>query len=187
MRLGVLASGSGTILNAMAQKKLPVKLVLVDRPCGAEDVAAKHGLKCERITRSSFGTNFDRNTYTQQITKRLVDNNIELVAMAGFGTILTQPIHNLLPGQILNTHPSLLPAFPGWHAVQDALDYGVKITGCTVHVATLKVDSGPILAQQAVEVLPQDTKETLHERIKQTERSLYVDTISAILQRGSVL
>ncbi|MDH3704823.1 MAG: formyltransferase family protein, partial [Acidimicrobiia bacterium] len=82
--------------------------------------------------------------------------------------------------------PALLPSFKGWHAVRDALDYGVKVTGCTVHVATAEVDEGPILAQEAVEVRPDDTEATLHERIKTVERRLYVDTLRAIHQRGSL-
>ena len=106
--------------------------------------------------------------------------------MAGFGTILAKPIFDRFAGRILNTHPALLPAFPGWHAVADALDYGVKVTGCTVHVATEEVDAGPILAQEAVAVLPDDTVESLHERIKAVERRLYVETVRGIVERGSV-
>jgi phosphoribosylglycinamide formyltransferase-1 len=79
-----------------------------------------------------------------------------------------------------------LPAFPGWHGVSDALEHGVKVTGCTVHLATLEVDAGPILAQEAVPVLPDDTVETLHERIKDVERRLYPATIKSILARGSI-
>ncbi len=106
--------------------------------------------------------------------------------MAGFGTILAKPIFDRFAGHILNTHPALLPPFPGWHAVDDALAYGVKVTGCTVHVATEEVDAGPILAQEAVAVRPDDTVESLHERIKAVERRLYVQTIHEILERGSV-
>jgi phosphoribosylglycinamide formyltransferase-1 len=75
----------------------------------------------------------------------------------------------------------LLPSFPGWHAVEEALEYGVKVTGCTVHIATEEVDAGPILAQESIPVLKDDTKETLHERIKTVERQLYVDTINKII------
>jgi phosphoribosylglycinamide formyltransferase-1 len=89
-------------------------------------------------------------------------------------------------GRILNTHPALLPAFPGWHAVRDALAAGVKVTGITVHVATLEVDAGPIVAQAAVNVEPGDTEETLHERIKAVERQLYPATIRRILETGEV-
>ena len=90
-----------------------------------------------------------------------------------------------LPGGS-DTHPALLPAFRGWHAVPDALEYGVKVTGCTVHIARLEVDEGPILAQEAVPVLRDDTVESLHERIKAVERRIYIRTISEILERGSV-
>ena len=84
-------------------------------------------------------------------------------------------------GRILNTHPSLLPAFPGWQAVEDALAHGVKMTGCTVHQATLAADSGPILAQEAVAVLPDDDAVSLHERIKAGERRLYVEVITRVM------
>jgi phosphoribosylglycinamide formyltransferase-1 len=109
-------------------------------------------------------------------------HEIEVVAMAGFGTVLAAPIHDAFPGRILNTHPALLPAFKGWHAVDEALTAGVKVTGCTVHLATLEVDEGPILAQEAVPVLPGDTKESLHARIKAVERRLYPATISEFLE-----
>ena len=102
---------------------------------------------------------------------------IDVVVMAGFGTVLGQAIHTAFPGRILNTHPALLPAFPGWHAVADALAAGVEETGTTVHIATLEMDAGPVLAQERVPVLPGDTEATLHERIKAVERTLYPDTI----------
>ena len=92
--------------------------------------------------------------------------------MAGFGTVVPD-LPAAFPGRVLNSHPSLLPAFKGWHAVRDALEHGVKVTGTTIHIATAEVDEGPILAQETVEVLPDDTEETLHERIKQVERRLY--------------
>ncbi|MDE0238012.1 MAG: phosphoribosylglycinamide formyltransferase [bacterium] len=187
MRLAVLASGSGTILDAMARRGLPISLVMVDRACGAEKVAADHGLMCVLVERDSFGADFDRVGYTRRVTERLQAEGIELVAMAGFGTVLDQPMQDAYGGRILNTHPSLLPAFPGWHAVEDALEYGVKVTGCTVHVATLEVDAGPILAQHPVAVELDDTVDTLHERIKTVERDLYIRTIQEIINRGHVL
>jgi phosphoribosylglycinamide formyltransferase-1 len=95
--------------------------------------------------------------------------------------VFDEPVHRAFPGRILNTHPSLLPAFPGWHAVEDALAAGVKVTGCTVHVASIELDAGPILAQEAVPVLEGDTVESLHERIKIVERRLYPATVSAVL------
>ena len=100
----------------------------------------------------------------------LVAHQVDLVAMAGFGTVMTEAVHRAFPHRIVNTHPALLPAFPGWHGVRDALAAGVPETGCTVHLATLEMDAGPILAQEVVPVLPGDTEETLHERIKVVER-----------------
>ena len=182
MRLAVLASGSGTILDALLHDGVPVVLVLADRACPATEVAVRHGVPCEVVERTSFGADFDRDAYTTAVTTRLVDADVELVAMAGFGTILGRAIHDAYPGRILNTHPSLLPAFPGWHAVEDALAYGVKVTGCTVHLATLEVDAGPILAQETVEVREGDTAESLHERIKVIERRLYGETLRDLMQ-----
>lgn len=187
LRVAVLASGSGTILDAALVDGVPVELVLVDRPCTATEVADRHGVRWEIVERTSFGAAFDRDDYTRQVVEVLQKHEIDLVVMAGYGTILGAPMFEAFAGNIINTHPALLPSFKGWHAVDMALAAGVKITGCTVHVATAEVDDGPILAQAAVPVLPDDTVATLHERIKDVERTLYVATIHEILERGSVL
>lgn len=187
MRLAVLASATGSILDNFVAQGVPVELVLVDRKCGAQQVAQGHGVPEVLVERTSFGADFDRDAYTERVTKTLVDAGIELVAMAGFGTILGQAIYDQYPTNVVNTHPALLPSFPGWHGVRDALAHGVKVTGCTIHVATLEVDAGPILAQEAVEVLDDDTEDTLHERIKVVERRLYIQTVKDILARGHVL
>lgn len=186
MRLAVLASGSGTLLDAMASSGLPIDLVMVDRRCAAEEVAARHGIPVEVVERTDFTARFDRDEFTVRVVERLQHHRIDLVAMAGWGTILGRAAFEAFPGRILNTHPALLPSFPGWHAVRDALAHGVKVTGCTVHVATEEVDAGPILAQEAVPVLPDDDEATLHERIKEVERRLYVETIRSILDRETV-
>jgi phosphoribosylglycinamide formyltransferase-1 len=164
VELGVLASGSGTNLEAILDAGLLV------------------GVAAELVERESYGPDFDRVAYTHRVVDVLKRHEVGVVAMAGFGTILSQAIHDAYPGRILNTHPALLPAFKGWHAVEDALAAGVKVTGCTVHVATLEVDTGPIVAQEAVPVLADDTKETLHERIKAVERRLYPDTIRSFME-----
>jgi len=177
MRIGVLASSGGTNLEAILRAELPVVAVLVDRPCGATSVAERAGVPAVLVHRATFGPDFDRAAYTERVVDVLERHGVELVVMAGFGTILDKQVHDAYPGRILNTHPALLPAFPGWHAVEEALAAGVKVTGCTVHLATLEVDSGPILAQEAVPVLDGDTAETLHERIKEVEHRLYPDTI----------
>ncbi len=187
VRIGVLASGNGSLLEAMVAARLPVHLVLVDRPCGAIDVAARASIAVAIIERTSFGDSFDRAAYTAQVTESLAAQRIELVAMAGFGTVLGPALFAAYPDHVVNTHPALLPAFPGWHAVRDALAYGVRVSGCTVHLATPEVDHGPILAQESVPVVPGDTETTLHERIKTVERRVYVQTLQDILERGTVL
>jgi phosphoribosylglycinamide formyltransferase 1 len=186
VRIGVLASGSGTVLDAMCRAALPVHLVVADRPCAALGIAHAAGVAGVAHARVDFGAGFDRAGYTAALVDLLGAHGIDLVAMAGFGTVLDAALFAAHPDRVLNTHPSLLPAFPGWHAVRDALAYGVKITGCTVHLATAEVDHGPILAQEAVVVRPDDTETTLHERIKTVERRVYVQTLRDILERGSV-
>lgn len=187
MRLAVLASGSGTLLEAILATDLPVVVVAVDRPCRASEVATASGVDHIEVTRTDFGAEFDRDAYTSSLVDALAPYEIDLVVMAGFGTILGAPMHDAYPNRVLNTHPALLPSFKGWHAVTEALDYGVKVTGCTVHVATLEVDEGPILAQEAVAVLDDDDESSLHERIKAVERRLYVDTIRSVIQSPHVL
>jgi phosphoribosylglycinamide formyltransferase-1 len=177
----VLASGSGTNLEAILEAELPVAVVVVDRPCRALEVAGRSGVPAQLVERSSFGKDFDRVAYTEQVVDVLRAHGVGLVVMAGFGTVLDKPVHDAFPGQILNTHPALLPAFRGWHPVEEALAAGVKVTGCTVHVATLEVDDGPILAQEAVPVLGDDTVESLHERIKAVERRIYPATIARLI------
>lgn len=186
MRVAVLASGSGTILEAILHERLAVDLVVADRPCRALEVAEAAGVPAVLVERTSFGKDFDRDAYTAQVVDVLDKYDVELVVMAGWGTIFGPGIFEAFTGRILNTHPALLPAFKGWHAVRAALEAGVKVTGCTVHVATAEVDDGPILAQAAVDVLADDTEDSLHERIKVVERELYVRTIKDIVERGSV-
>jgi phosphoribosylglycinamide formyltransferase-1 len=166
----------------MLEASLPVRAVILDRPCPATDLAEGAGVPVEIVERESYGPGFDRNAYTHRIVDALKRHQIDVVAMAGFGTILGPDIFSVYPGRILNTHPALLPAFKGWHAVRDTLAAGVKVTGCTVHVATEDVDEGPILAQEAVRVEPGDSEEALHERIKVVERRLYPETIRLFLE-----
>jgi phosphoribosylglycinamide formyltransferase-1 len=159
-----------------------VEAVILDRACGAAGIAEAARVPVEIVERESYGPAFDRDAYTHRVIDALKRHQIDVIAMAGFGTILAADIFSVYPGRILNTHPALLPAFKGWHAVRDALAAGVKITGCTVHVATEIVDEGPILAQEAVVVEAGDTEATLHERIKSVERRLYPETIRHFLQ-----
>ncbi|HLI43616.1 MAG TPA: phosphoribosylglycinamide formyltransferase [Acidimicrobiales bacterium] len=183
-RLGVLASGTGSILEAIIAAGLPIGVVVTDRECRAEEVAARAGVPVERLERS-FGRAFDREGYTATVVHALGRREVALVAMAGYGTILGRSMLEAFPGRVVNTHPSLLPAFKGWHAVEAALDAGVAETGCTVHLATLEVDEGPILAQERVPVLPGDSPERLHERIKEVERRIYPAALRRLLDELS--
>jgi phosphoribosylglycinamide formyltransferase-1 len=178
----VLASGSGTILQAMLDRGLPIVVVVADRPCGALGIAEQAGVVSVLVERTDFSKAFDRVAYTHDVVDALERHDVDLVAIAGFGTILSKPFIDAYAGRAVNTHPALLPAFKGWHAVRDALEHGVKVTGTTVHLVTEDVDSGPILAQEAVPVLPDDTEETLHERIKAVERRLYPDVVEELMR-----
>ncbi len=182
MRIGVLASGTGTNLEAILGAGLPVVVMVSDRPCRALQVASDAGVASVLVERTSFGPSFDRLAYTHQVIDALEAASVDLVAMAGFMTILDKPFIDRWHGRVLNTHPSLLPAFVGAHAVRDALEAGVKVSGCTVHIATAELDAGPIVAQAAVDVLADDTVESLHERIKQAERTLYPAAIATFME-----
>jgi phosphoribosylglycinamide formyltransferase-1 len=187
VRLGVLVSGTGTILEALLAQDLPVVVVVADRPCRGLEIAGDAAVAAELVDRKAFGgygEMFRRDDFTVAVVEVLALHDVDLVVMAGFGTVLTQPAHDAYGGRILNTHPALLPAFPGWHAVEDALAAGATVTGCTVHLATVDMDAGPILAQEEVAVLPDDTADTLHERIKEVERRLYPATIRKVIAAG---
>jgi len=177
VRVGVLASGSGTLLEAILEAEVPVDLVVTDRRCRALDIAGDRGVLLER---TDFTKAFDRDGYADQLVELLHDRDIDLAVMAGFGTVVPKAVP-AFRGLMLNSHPALLPAFKGWHPVRDALAFGVKVTGTTIHVVTEELDEGPILAQEAVRVLDDDTEETLHERIKEVERRLYPETIKKVI------
>ncbi|HEY7931680.1 MAG TPA: phosphoribosylglycinamide formyltransferase [Acidimicrobiales bacterium] len=184
VRLAVLVSGSGTILESMLERGLRVELVVADRPCRALEIAAHAGVEALLVSRHEFGgfrADFDREAYTATLTNELSTRGVDLLAMAGFGTVLSATLHRAYPGRVLNTHPSLLPDFKGWHAVEQALDSGVHETGCTVHLATEALDEGPILAQRRVAILPDDDLERLHERIKRVERDLYPLVVTRVM------
>ena len=181
VRVGVLASGTGSILDAILTDGIPVEVVIVDRPCAATEVAARHGVTAELVERTDFSKAFDRDGYTQLVIDVLHKYDVELVVSSGFGTVVPG-VATAYPERFLNTHPALLPAFKGWHAVRDALTAGVKVTGCTVHTLTEEVDEGTILAQEAVAVLPGATEEALHERIKEVERRLFPATIRQVME-----
>lgn len=180
-RIAVLVSGTGSLLEAMIKAKLPIALVLADRDCRGVEIATQAGISTRLVRRKDYGfgssAGFSRDVFTHVVLKLLLHKKIDIIAMAGFMTIFSPVIFNHFGGRILNSHPALLPAFKGDKAVHDALKFGVKVTGCTIHVATEVLDEGPILAQKAVPVLDEDTVDSLWERIKQAERPLYPRTI----------
>ena len=172
-KLAVLASGSGTILASILDHNIPVELVLADKPCKALEIATDAHVSTALVSRRGFGyrpgigNQWDRNGFTAQIAAVLIQHKIEVVAMAGFMTVLHPVIFQSYGGRILNIHPALLPAFKGEFAVRDALAAGVKETGSTVHIATEKLDDETyILGQVKVPVVPGDSVDSLWERIK---------------------
>ena len=185
-RVVVLASGTGSLLQSLlaaAAGDYPARVVAVgtDRDCSAVRIAADAGVPSYTVR---LGDQPDRAAWDAAITAATAAHNPDLIVSAGFMKILGPQFLSRFPGRVVNTHPALLPAFPGAHAVPDALTYGVKVTGCTVHLVDAGVDTGPILAQQAVDVHDGDDEETLHERIKTVERRLLVDVLAALATRG---
>jgi phosphoribosylglycinamide formyltransferase-1 len=182
----VLASGTGSLLASLLKSAVgdyPARVVAVgtDRVCAALDIAAAAAVPRYTIVLADYP---DRNAWDAAIAEATAAHNPDLVVSAGFMKILGPELLSRFPGRVVNTHPALLPAFPGVHAVPDALAYGVRVTGCTVHLVDAGTDTGPILAQQAVPVLDDDDEATLHERIKVIERQLLVDVLEALATRG---
>ena len=190
-RIGVLGSGAGTnfvaIAEACAAGAIPgeVALVLSDvAGAGILDRARERGLAARFVAPGKFRTRLDEESERAYVAA-LRGAQVDLVALAGFMRVLKADFLAAFAGRIVNIHPSLLPAFPGLAAWQQALEYGVKVTGCTVHFVDAGVDAGPIIGQQAVPVLEDDTPETLHQRIQAAEHELYPRCIAAIA-RGQV-
>lgn len=178
-RLVVLASGSGStlqaILDAAATEDFPATVVAAgtDRPgCLAMQRAEAAGVETFAVPFADYP---DRSAWDAALVEAIDKYRPDLVALAGFMRLLAAETVARFP--MVNTHPSLLPAFPGAHAVADALAYGVRVSGVTVHRVDAGLDSGPILAQAAVEVLAEDTVDSLRERIQAVEKPLYVETI----------
>lgn len=185
-RLVVLASGTGSLLESLlaaAVDDYPARVVAVgtDRDCRALEVAADAGLPAYTVRLGDYP---DRAAWDVAVTEATAQHQPDLVVSAGFMKILGAQFLSRFLGRVVNTHPALLPAFPGAHAVPDALAYGVRVTGCTVHLVDAGVDTGPILAQEPISVLDDDDETSLHERIKVVERRLLVDVLAAMATRG---
>lgn len=187
-RLVVLVSGSGTnlqaLLDAAADPGYPAEVVAVgaDRPgIAALERADGAGLPTFVCRVSDYPT---RAAWDEALTEAVAAHRPDLVVSAGFMKLAGESFLAAFGGRYVNTHPALLPSFPGMHGARDALDYGVKVTGCTLFVVDRGVDTGPIVAQAPVPVLDDDDEATLHERIKQQERLLLVDTIGRMAREG---
>lgn len=190
-QLGVLGSGKGSnfvaIAEACAAGNTPAEVALVisdvaDAPI--LDRAREKGIAARYIAPGKFRTKLDEDAERAYIGA-LQEANVDLVVLAGFMRILKGDFLRTFSQRVINIHPSLLPSFPGLEAWKQALDYGVKVTGVTVHFVDQGVDTGPILAQQTVPILPGDTPQALHARIQEAERTLYPAVIAA-LARGQV-
>lgn len=177
LRAAVLVSGSGTnlqaLLDACATPGFPAEIAVV-----VSNVAAAFALERARkanvatvvLDHKQFGA---REEYDRAMVEALRSHQVELVCLAGFMRLLTPLFLGAYPSRVINIHPALLPAFPGMHGVKQAFEYGAKITGCTVHLVDEGTDTGPVIAQSAVPVLPDDTEQSLAERIHREEHALY--------------
>ena len=190
-RVTVLASGSGSLLQALLDagddETHPARVVAVvsDRAgVGALDRAAAAGLSTAVVRP---GDHADRADWDAALAETVAGTEPDLVVSAGFARLLGPAFLAAFGGRTINTHPALLPAFPGAHPVRDTLAYGVKVTGATVHLVDAGVDTGPVLAQEAVTVDPDDTEDTLHERIKVVERRVLVETVAALVRHGATV
>jgi phosphoribosylglycinamide formyltransferase-1 len=187
-RLVVLVSGEGTNLQALIDASADpaygatVVAVGADRDnIGALDRAAKSNIPAFTLKLAGFGS---REEWDQALTANCARYEPDLIVCAGFMKLVGTAFLARFAGRCLNTHPALLPSFPGMHGVKEALEYGVKVTGCTVFIVDEDVDAGPVLAQTAVPVLDGDDEKTLHERIKVAERALLVATVGRMAREG---
>jgi len=190
-RLGVLGSGKGSNFAAIADAciagEVPalVGVVLSDvADAGILENARQRGIPARHIPPGKFRTKLDEEAERSYV-EALQSSPVDLIVLAGFMRVLKGQFLRAFEGRIVNIHPSLLPAFPGLEAWKQALDHGVKVTGCTVHFVDAGVDCGPIIGQQTVPVLDDDTPQTLHHRIHAAEHELYPKCVAAIA-RGEV-
>jgi len=181
IKLGVLVSGRGSnlqaIIDASERGEIPAQVVIVvsDNPeAYALERAKKHKIEAVVVESKDFK---NKDEYEKRILKVLKDKKVDLVCLAGYMKIIGPILLNPYKGRMINIHPALLPSFPGLHVQKKALDYGVKVSGCTVHFVDEGTDTGPIIVQVAVPVLEHDTEETLSERILEQEHKIYPQAI----------
>lgn len=185
LRVVVLASGTGSLCRALidAQDEHFDVVAVISDVAGAGALAHGEaaGIETRTVELSSFS---DRAEWDVALAAAIAEFRPSLIVSAGFMRVLGASVLKAFPQRIINTHPALLPAFPGAHAVRDALAAGVARTGCTVHVVDAGVDTGPVIVQEAIDIRPEDDETTLHERIKAVERRLLVDVVRRIAQHG---
>jgi phosphoribosylglycinamide formyltransferase-1 len=191
LRVAVLGSGKGSncqsIIDAIAAGTLNARIVCVIsdvEDAGILDRARKHNLPAIHLSGAPFKTKLDAQAETEYIAT-LQKHAAQVVVLAGFMRIIKPGMLSAFPHRILNIHPALLPAFPGVESWKQALDYGAKVAGCTVHLVDSGTDTGPILVQRAVPILPNDTPETLHARIQVEEHQAYPEALR-LIERGRV-
>lgn len=190
LKIGIMASGSGSNFEAVAQAiatgqlTAQIQVLIYNNPeAKVAERARRWNVPAQLLNHRDFKS---REDLDRQIVQTLQQFEVEWVVMAGWMRRVTQVLIDAFADRILNIHPSLLPSFRGVRAVEQALEYGVKISGCTVHLVRLEVDSGPIIHQAAVPVLPGDTGETLHARIQEQEHKILPQAIAlAARQLGS--
>lgn len=187
MRVVVLVSGSGSnlqaVIDAVGSGQLEVEIAAVgaDVPgCGGLAKAQAAGLPSFAVPLPKGAAPQARDQWNRDLAAAVGEHKPDLVVTSGFMRILSAEFLHLVSVPVINTHPALLPSFPGAHGVRDALAHGVKITGCTVHQTDAGVDTGPILAQAAVEIRADDDEASLHERIKREERRLLLQTLGRL-------
>ena len=180
-RIVVLASGTGTLFESLLDSRLGTSVVglVSDQPAArAVEVALSRGIPARKIPLIDFDS---RELWESELFRQVKELNPDLIVSAGFMRILSPEFVNEFPEQIVNSHPSLLPQFPGAHAVRDAIEAGATVTGCTVHFIDEGVDTGKIISQEQVDVLPGESEEQLHERIKTVERALLPQSVEQLL------
>lgn len=188
MKLAVFASGNGSnfevIAQAVASGQIEAELTLLfcDNPKAfVLKRGEKHGVKTICFSPRDFSSKVE---YEQELTKIMLEHQIDLIVLAGYMRIIGPALLAAFPNQIINIHPSLLPSFPGLHGIKEAFDYGVKITGITIHYIDAGVDTGPIIAQAVTQISPEETLESLEQKIHQLEHHWYPKVLADITRKG---
>ncbi|MHC5267977.1 phosphoribosylglycinamide formyltransferase [Enterococcus sp. LJL98] len=188
MRMAIFASGNGSNFEAIVQgvKNGEIQGEVALLFCDKKDAyvlerGKRHGIPCLSFSPKEFDSKI---AYEEKIKEALEKHRVDLVVMAGYMRIVGDTLLQAYPNKIINLHPSLLPSFPGLHGIRDAFEYGVKVTGITIHYIDEGVDTGPIIAQATTEILPSDSLESIEEKIHQLEHEWYPKVLAEITQKG---